>query len=83
MNLPRDVVIVSKNKLDSADATEGKKKQLLPFSSLAGGELSKSEAIGEAELKQVQSFTVEKNDSSMGNERLIIGDQKFLYIMPD
>jgi hypothetical protein len=37
MNLPKDAVIVSKFKPDS-NGPETKKKELLPFSSLAGGD---------------------------------------------
>ena len=75
MNLPKDAVIVSKFKPDG-NGPETNKKELPPFSSLAGGDQSKvqQQALEAADLKQAQFFTIEKKDAKMGNERLIIGD---------
>ena len=84
LNLPKSVVIVSKEKPENGgkNGPETKRKELLAFSQLAGSDLKK-ETQPDADLTQVQSFTIEKKDCTMGNERLIIGDQKFLYIIPD
>ena len=60
MNLPKDAVIVSKFKPDG-NGPETKKKELPPFSSLAGGDQSKvqqQQALEAADLKQAQSFTI-------------------------
>ena len=77
-NLPKNVVIVSKSKPEKNNNEP--KKELAPFSNLAGAKVKENRP---ADLDQAQEFTIEKKDASNGNERLIIGDQKFLYILPD